>query len=206
MGYSHYFKKRRKPTADEWEAIERAAKFLIANAPVRTATAGGYCQDDPLSGYLITYVERKDPETGEYVDEAIAIDHAAPNVVQAMEGNPCICFDGVEDLGHETFLMTNLGPEEDRALSPCMWFCKTGRKPYDLLVCGLLILVNDIAPDLLAIRSDGKVDDWEPALQFARTYNDHVSLPKGIDPEAQQQTGAPLSQFLESAPEPGLYF
>lgn len=206
MGYSHYFEKKRKPTAEEWKAIEHVANFLIEKAPARTTSAGGFYPDDPLFGYLITYVEKEDPETGKYIDEAVAIDHANPNVVQAMEGNPCICFDGVEDLGHETFLLTNQGPVEDSAMSGSMNWCQTGRKPYDLLVCALLILINDIAPDLLAIRSDGNVDDWEPALQFARTYNDQVSLPKAVDPEAQWQTTVPLRQFLDSAPEPGLYF
>lgn len=47
-------------------------------------------------------------------------------------------------------------------------FCKTERKPYDILVTGLLLLASHVAPSAIQIDSDGDMDglDWRPAREL----------------------------------------
>jgi len=63
--------------------------------------------------------------------------------------------DATEDLDHETFLIT---PE------PTDNFCKTARKPYDLLVSACLIAAYEILK--YDVSSDGKMTDWKPAFDY----------------------------------------
>ena len=79
------------------------------------------------------------------------------------EGEPefevdCICFNGDAsvNLDHEGFLVI---PE------PFNDFCKTARKPYDLLVCAVLISMKKHFVNF-SYSSDGKPDDWKPAKEF----------------------------------------
>ena len=89
-----------------------------------------------------------------------------PPIANAQE----IRFNGVDDLGHETFLLEPHAPGN-------FTFCKTARKPYDLVVCGVLILAHDIAPGLLRIDSDGGIEDgWGEALEWTRAVFNDPSL------------------------------
>ena len=76
-----------------------------------------------------------------------------------------IRFNGVGEDGHETFLFTrNCNEEFD--------FCKTARKPYDLLVQLCLLTIKEEAP-FIKVTSDGEwinfndntyCDGWQDAL------------------------------------------
>ncbi|SPO04386.1 uncharacterized protein DNG_07071 [Cephalotrichum gorgonifer] len=59
-----------------------------------------------------------------------------------------ICFNGVDGDGHEPFCMDE---ENNRSFA----FTKTARKPYDLVVCCVLLRAHMLAPKCLDIRSDG---------------------------------------------------
>lgn len=61
-------------------------------------------------------------------------------------GKDAIAFNGVGDDGHETFWLD----KNETAFS----FCKTARKPYDLAVCGVLMLAS-IHATSGEISSDG---------------------------------------------------
>jgi hypothetical protein len=77
-----------------------------------------------------------------------------------------------EWLGHETFF---LSPD----LQPGIRHgCKTNLKPYDLIVCAVLILTAQLCPEWLAISSDGEGQGagWERALAWVRTVFDDPSL------------------------------
>jgi hypothetical protein len=68
-----------------------------------------------------------------------------------------IVFNGDNDLSHESFFITPYPIDFE--------FCKTARKPYDLMVCAVLIsckkhLVN------FSYSSDGEEEEWEPAQKF----------------------------------------
>lgn len=70
-----------------------------------------------------------------------------------------IAFNGKEDLGHETFFFC---PQSDD-----FHFCKTARKPYDLLVCCTLIILKHHFPHF-SFSSDGKFHNqlWLNAFQL----------------------------------------
>jgi len=217
MGYTHHFRKNRAPSANEWKIIEHIAMYLIENTPMRSNSAGGYCENDPLRGALTTYVEQGNAALNDFTDTAVNVSHKEPNVVQKMVGQPAIIFDGKGDLGSEPFVLTCLSPEADQDVAPGMTECKTNRMPYDLLVCAMLILVNHFIPDLLVINSDGGIEDWEPALRLARTFEKDAILPDTIDFDASCQPEPmsivelwqdvpQVSQFIGTDSGPGLYF
>jgi hypothetical protein len=69
-----------------------------------------------------------------------------------------ICFngDGSKGLDHETFYFDG---QTDFS------FCKTARKPYDFVVCLILIsLYNNI--EGFDFSSDGDEDEWKPIFEF----------------------------------------
>lgn len=76
-----------------------------------------------------------------------------------------IFFNGVGDDGHETFVLELQG-------SGGFTFCKTARKPYDLLVCACLIIYKHYSPDTMDLSSDGfnkdrpEDQEWVDARQL----------------------------------------
>jgi hypothetical protein len=69
-----------------------------------------------------------------------------------------ICFngDGSKGLDHETFYFDGVTDFS---------FCKTARKPYDIVVClVLLCLYNNITG--FDFSSDGDREEWEPIIQM----------------------------------------
>lgn len=74
-----------------------------------------------------------------------------------------ICFNGVGDDSHEPFLISKEGEEWD--------FCKTARKPYDVLVTACLLAAKDILG--YEISSDGNHEDWEPGRNL---YAEHAPV------------------------------
>jgi len=67
--------------------------------------------------------------------------------------------DETKGLDHETFLVTpNVTDFE---------FCKTARKPYDLMACAVLISMKKHMNGF-TYSSDGDKEDWEPAKKFYR--------------------------------------
>lgn len=75
-----------------------------------------------------------------------------------------IQFNGSEEAGqdYETMSLNKNG----RGFN----FCKTEFRPYDLLVCALLLAATEIAPGALDVSSDGDMDgeDWQPARDFLK--------------------------------------
>lgn len=80
-----------------------------------------------------------------------------------------IRFNGVDDMGHETFIVCKDVPKhqawEDHT-KPVFQFCKTARKPYDLAVCLSLLWIQSVAPNVLQIASDGGNAEWNPVRQI----------------------------------------
>lgn len=96
-----------------------------------------------------------------------------------------IRFNGVGDDEYESFVLV---PDHDE--SP---FCKTARKPYDLIVCAVLIVADHHAPFSIEVTSDGgmegTVDDyagphdseWDDALAFVhKVLGTQYKLPRLI--------------------------
>jgi hypothetical protein len=70
-----------------------------------------------------------------------------------------IWLNGIE--GHETFVFR---PQTTR-----FDFCKTARKPYDLPVCEVLILLDRHIPNF-SFRSDGEIDGSDPNDGWAEAH------------------------------------
>jgi hypothetical protein len=95
------------------------------------------------------------------------------------EGTPMmnesqLWFNGDEKKGldHETF---NMKWYQEGGFTKD--FCKTNRKPYDILVCVSLLAFNFIFdnPDVFTFSSDGGNEDWEEAKHlFTRIVGSYV--------------------------------
>lgn len=78
---------------------------------------------------------------------------AAPHI-----GDGLIRFNGAGADGHETFWLDRENAE--------FAFCKTAAKPYDLVVCAILAVVKEHAPQV-RVSSDGDARDWAAPLRWA---------------------------------------
>jgi hypothetical protein len=78
--------------------------------------------------------------------------------------------DAAEEMYHESF--TLLPKKMDDS-------CKTDRKPYDFIVCAVLILAYNHLRYIIRVGSDGDAYDWDPALSYVRQY----ILPGAILPD-----------------------
>lgn len=149
MGYTHYYTQNRDLTADEWRILTAVFHHMLKHLPAHTTSAGGYYQAQPL---IIRggYGDGQPEVNGRY-----------------------LCFNGDDATGmaHEAFYLARQGHG--------FHFCKTGRKPYDLLVCALLLAVAEIAPGAFDITSDGDMtgDDWQPARAFIISLPDPALSP-----------------------------
>jgi hypothetical protein len=74
-----------------------------------------------------------------------------------------ISFNGVGERGHESMVLGRRCPER------MFQFCKTARKPYDLAVVALLILIYQHAPEFFRLESDGGAEEWKPALNWVNS-------------------------------------
>ena len=96
---------------------------------------------------------------------------------------------GIQDsqpvLEHDLVQMNGIGDESHEALCyppdfewnrqihPAEFlgfaFCKTARKPYDVVVCAALLAIKHHQGDNVEITSDGKFDnEWQPAYRLYR--------------------------------------
>jgi len=69
--------------------------------------------------------------------------------------------DDRQELGHESMTI-----HRSDARAADWGFCKTERKPYDLIVCAVLIAFKQEFGSGVAVDSDGGSADWKPALEF----------------------------------------
>lgn len=96
-------------------------------------------------------------------------------------------FNGIGDDGHETFSIPRVmkksswqTPDEYGRLFD---FCKTARKPYDTLVCAVLIAFKYHFEDQVEISSDG---NWDGVWYGPSEWNGKewvITGPKQLEPE-----------------------
>lgn len=78
------------------------------------------------------------------------------------------------NLDHETFYMDKDYKEFN--------FCKTNQKPYDLIVCSLLLLAHEHMPNHHDICSDGNFEDWQESMEInACLFGRAFKLPKSVE-------------------------
>lgn len=85
--------------------------------------------------------------------------------------------DGEKDLDHETFAIDlfealPLYYEDYQIEKGVSGFCKTARKPYDLVVCVSLLILKEHLGEDFDFSSDGGLEDWEQAiLLYIKLFN-----------------------------------
>jgi len=151
MGYTHYWKLPQvsKLDAAKYNAFVKDVKELMTNLPANSESAGGYHEDEDLA-----------------IRGGLGVKLPEMNSQHVWFNG-----DNNKNMDHETFVITaDAGDEEDSM----RWyrgfqFCKTARKPYDLLVCAaLLSLEHHFGRRVTQVSSDGDYNDWEPAIKFYR--------------------------------------
>jgi len=84
-----------------------------------------------------------------------------------------LCFNGMNEEGHEDFLAPILIRDIDLS------FCKTERKPYDREITACLCVLAETG--LIAVTSDGSRKDWAPGAEFAsRILGRDIPIPPRI--------------------------
>lgn len=78
-----------------------------------------------------------------------------------------IVFNGVGEDSHETMVVERGGTRFN--------FCKTRRKPYDVVVVACLCIAAKHG--LREVESDGGADDWAEGLALAQTVDPDVEIP-----------------------------
>ena len=151
MGYTHYWTfDRSKMTQDELKiAFKKAVDEIVNlknNLPKEIVIKGEHGYNEP------TFSEQE------------------------------ICFNGdiESELEHETFRVTfeqpkiciyhNADPLKSIYKDQNFKFCKTTRKPYDLLVCASLIALNKYMPEAFTYSSDGNEEDWKKPKEFYQQF------------------------------------
>jgi hypothetical protein len=148
MGYTHYWDiNLEQVTPEQFNKVVEEVKKIHSNLPKRTTSAGGY--------YSRHHVKIMG---GSGVGEPIFTEKE-------------IRFNGCRKnrTNHDTMSIA-LGESCDSD------FCKTARKPYDLLVCCTLIaLANNLPAEVFGFESNGDFDDWEPAIDL---YTQIIGMPQ----------------------------
>lgn len=148
MGYTHYWK-HGKIGIESWNKIVRDTKKLFKILPEHSHSSGDYYGTEPLK---IQYEH----------------DKARPPVANIDE----IRFNGVGEMGHETFFLERVPHNYDEKRVPkAGYFTKTARKPYDFAVQVVLLIVKHHVGQTFELSSDGDDEDWSEALSFtAKEY------------------------------------
>lgn len=104
-----------------------------------------------------------------------------------------ICFngDGSLDLDHETFSVTPNPIDFE--------FCKTARKPYDIMACAVLISMKKHMVNF-SYSSDGDKEDWAPAKKFYKSVFKTVKKiipPAGVGVEMSDEKQKLVDAVIE---------
>lgn len=126
-------------TKKQWDKFTATCKKLHDNLPEKTDSAGGYYDNEPLE---------------------IAGGNGDSNPIFSAN---MVDFNGRGELSHETFRIYG-DPNKNS------WdFCKTSRKPYDLLVVACLIAAYQILDFRFSsdgFNSDDTCEDLQSAIDF----------------------------------------
>ena len=148
MGYTHNWTVTRDFTDKEWSEITTRFNHLLANLPPYfEETNHGFYKDIPL--VLGDAFGEGDP----VVNGQEIVFNGTANIKKYNE-----YLKREDTMSHETFWLSKTRQKWN--------FCKTARKPYDLVVCVTLLIACHVAPDAIATQSDGDEDDWQPAKRL----------------------------------------
>jgi hypothetical protein len=145
MGYTHYWYQKRDFTREEWKQIA-----VTSRAVSLISTHGADSPPITIRGW---------DGTG-----------------KAQFTNDEITFNGDRDNAedHETFRLNRVMPDlttqpwrVEAGKTDYFASCKTAQKPYDILVCAVLLIAKHVAPTAIDYSSDGDKEEWRGAELLA---------------------------------------
>jgi len=149
MGYTHYWTYKPNQIKDTEELRK---KFLVARNVIKVAR--GIISRNP-------FIHRG--QAGGYYDNVPCIIRGGLGEGRPMINESQVWFngDGKMNMDHETFSIRWYDDSNPNGFG----FCKTNRKPYDLLVCVSLLAFQHAFdnPDVFTFSSDGDNAEWQTA-------------------------------------------
>ena len=145
MGYTHYYYRQKELDKKKFQDFKDDVVKLHRSLPEHTNSAGGYHTHQRV-------IIKGGDGTG------------SPHF--SIDG---ICFNGdkEKDMYHETFNIPRVHMKERVDENGLIFdFCKTARKPYDILVCASLIALKKHFGNDVKVSSDGDEEEWQPAIDF----------------------------------------
>lgn len=108
-----------------------------------------------------------------HADGVIQLEHDRTGVPIVSER--LIRFNGVGELGHETFRF-DVDDDYRTERGSHFAFCKTNQKPYDTVVMKVLIVLKWALKDYVSIRSDGSFhEEWQAVRdEMSARYGIHT--------------------------------
>jgi hypothetical protein len=167
MGFTHYwYRKELEFDNEKWKLLIADIKKVLADLPPHFEGDGNLTRDNMPISIL----------GGGGTGEPIFDDNE-------------ICFNGKEDLSHETFRIErkwkfveadDSDKNDWKREGKLFDFCKTARKPYSFLAEIVLMLAKFHFQDKILISSDGDDTDWKFSREyFAKKFPDYVALNLG---------------------------
>jgi len=171
MGYTHYWEvPEGEHDQTKWDEFVADCKKLYKNMPEHSTSAGNYHEKDPLA--LNGCYNYKNPA---FNKARVCFNGSDGSKREQKEreknGKKYKYWEDKTSHGldHETFVLNRKVKQPDyqknMGKSASFGFCKTARKPYDLMVTACLVLYKHHFPEV-QISSDGNFEDWSAAFMF----------------------------------------
>lgn len=171
MGYTHYWYQSKEPYPQEkWDALIKDIKHLLKHRPSVDALG------EPI--FINGCFHYKYPQ---FTSNRIHFNGGNGNPRQReKDGWTDFPF---SDVGHETFCLSRVWSPPYLGEDKGFGCCKTARKPYDVIVCAVLILARYHLG--LKISSDGDWnEEWLPARRWLQVVFPEISCEIGLQDTA----------------------
>lgn len=168
MGYTSYWYRPKSLDKKKWKDFTSELEMLVKNLPEFCITAGSDGSDTGHEGRIV--ICGWNDKIREYGREHSIVSYKGQTVA----------FNGEGDMGHEGFVVDRVqevgGRTATRNSKEGLYFsfCKTQRKPYDTLVCLVLISMKRWFMNDIVVSSDGDKDDWQPAMDLYYKLTDVI--------------------------------
>lgn len=166
MGFTHY---QQQPVGsldrETWKKFIKDCRYLSKHMPEHSHSSGDNYPNEPLAiNGCFKY------EKAQFTMEFIWFNggNGSKRVFNGEDWEDTI----PNGLAHETFQVNRVVKDKGRGGEEVFSFCKTARKPYDLMVQACLILFKYYF-SVVEISSDGDRDDWKEAIQFVAKVLPH---------------------------------
>lgn len=159
MGYTHYWRRPLLLEAARFKAWAEDVRKIVAATDGKPINYTGYSYDSAA-------------------DKVIKHEEIVPLRIVGWDGDggepeisdTLVSFNGEGDYSHETFhVEQQMSLERWDVPDARGWyfaFCKTARKPYDVVVTASLIRLAYHFPEGVEVSSDGTVGEWEDGRQL----------------------------------------